>query len=150
MKSKVNYLLIVCCLWSCKSISKTELKSDCGNTFEIQYAKDGKYLLSQKERDKNYIIFYFENNFNDKVKISINQKDIYNNQVVTNAEKPDDYADMFIYKMNPGEMNFFLKGFSETSKTCFEIPLDTKYRIIYLFYYQNHWIIRFTNNQRII
>lgn len=150
MKNFIYYIVVLLLFLGCKSLSKSDLKSECGNTFEVQYIKNGKYTLSKQERDKNYITIYFESTFNDKIKIDINQKEIFNKEVVTNENKPDDYSDAFIYKINPEDKTFLLKGFSERNNTCFEIPINPKYRIIYLFYYQGKWVVRFSNNLRII
>lgn len=150
MKNIIYYITMCSLLLGCKGLSKSDLKSECGNTFEVQYIKNGKYTLSKQERDKNYIIIYFESKFNDKIKINVNQKEVFNKEIITNDNKPDDFSEAFVYKMNPKEKHFLLKGFSERNKTCFEISINPKYRIIYLFYYQEKWIVRFSNNLRII
>lgn len=150
MKNIIYCIIVLSILFGCKSLSKSELKSDCGNTFEVQYDNGGKYQLPKEERDKNYFTFYFEDTFNDKIKIEINQKEVFNKKIITNDKKPDDYSDAFVYKMNLKDKTYLLKGISEQNKTCFEIPINTKYRIIYLFYYQGQWVIRFSNNRRII
>jgi hypothetical protein len=150
MKNFIYCIVPLFLLLGCKSLSKSELKSDCGNTFEVQYDNGGKYKLSKKERDKNYITVYFESDFNDRIKIDINHKEVFNKEVITNDRKPDDYSDAFVYKMNSEDKTYLLKGVSERNKTCFEVPINPKYRIIYLFYYQGQWAIRFSNSMRII
>lgn len=149
MKNCVYYFLFLFLL-NCESVSKSMLFSDCGNTFQVQYDKAGKYLLPKNEINKDYFLFYFENDFNEKIKITINQKEIYNKEVKTNEKKSDEYSDKFIYNIDPKEKKIILRGYSEKNNTCFELPLNKKYRIIYLYYYQNQWIIRFSNNLRII
>lgn len=145
MKNIIYYLIILCVLCGCKSFTRTDLQSDCGNIFEVQYIKNGKYLVSKKERAKNYLNIYFLSNFNDQIKININQKDVFNKEVVTDSTKFDTYSAAFTYKLSSSENKYIMKGYSERNKTCFEIPIDTKYRIIYFYYYQNKWIIRFSN-----
>lgn len=145
---KLTFFLLLFFLWNCKSSKQLTQKSSCGNNFEVQYDKPEKYLLPKTERDKNYLLFYLESNFNDNVKIYINKKEIFNKQVVTNDKKPDDYSEKFIYKMD-NETKYILNIQGEDSKTCLELPVDTKYRIIYLYYYRNKWIVRFSNNLRI-
>lgn len=145
MKNIIYYLIILCVLCGCKSFTRTDLQSDCGNIFEVQYIKNGKYLVSKKERAKNYLNIYFLSNFNDQIKININQKDVFNKEVVTDSTKFDNYPAAFTYKLSSSENKYIMKGYSERNKTCFEVPIDTKYRIIYLYYYQNKWIIRFSN-----
>ncbi len=145
MKNTIYYLIILCVLSGCKSFTRTDVQSDCGNTFEVQYIKNGKYLVSKKERAKNYLNIYFLSNFNDQIKININQKEVFNKEVITDSTKFDTYSAAFSYKFSSPENKYIMKGYSERNKTCFEIPIDTKYRIIYLYYYQNKWIIRFSN-----
>lgn len=145
MKNFIYYLIILCVLSGCKSFTITDLQSDCGNIFEVQYIKKGKYKLSKQERAKNYLTVYFLDEFNDQIKININQKDVFNKKVVTDSTKFDTYSAAFTYKLSSSENKYIMKGYSERNKTCFEIPIDTKYRIIYLYYYQNKWIIRFSN-----
>lgn len=148
MRIHVYIIFVLFFLYNCKNYKNVTQQSSCGNEFEIQYDKSGKYLLSQSEKDKNYFIIYFESSFNDKIRIDINQKEIFNKNVITNDRKPDDYSDMLTYKMdNSKEFIFNVKG--ENSKTCLKLPLNKNYRIIYLFYYQDKWIVRFSNNLRI-
>lgn len=149
MKNFIYYIIALLLFSECKSLSKSESKSSCGNIFEVQYDSGGKYKIPKEEMDKNYITVYFENTFNDNIKININEKEVFNKEVITNDKKPDDYSDAFIYKMDLKDKTYLLKGFSKRNNTCFEIPINTKYRIIYLFYYQEQWVIRFSNNRRI-
>lgn len=145
---KLTFFFLLCLLWNCNSSKHISQQSSCGNNFEIQYDKSGKYLLPTKERDKNYLIFYFESNFNDNIKININNKEIFNKQVITNDKKPDDYSEKVIFKMG-NENNYKMNIQGESSKTCLELPINTEYRMIYLYYHNNRWIVRFSNNIRI-
>lgn len=145
MKNFIYYLIILYVLCGCKSFTRTDLQSDCGNTFEVQYIKKGKYKLSKQERAKNYLTVYFLDEFNDQIKISINEKEVFNKKVITDTTKFDTHSAAFTYKLSSANNKYIMKGYSERNKTCFEIPIDTKYRIIYFYYYQNKWIIRFSN-----
>lgn len=145
---KLAFFFLLCLLWNCSSSGHMSQQSSCGNNFEIQYDKPGKFLLPATEKDKNYLIIYFESNFNDKIKIDINQKEIFNKKVITNEKKPDDYSENLIFKMDNGN-KYMMNIRGEDTKTCLEVPLNTKYRIIYLYYYNSKWIIRFSNNLRI-
>lgn len=145
---KVYIFFLICLLFSCKSHKNSIQKSICSNNYEIQYDKSKKNLLSKKEKDKNYFLIYFENNFNDKVKLDINKNNIFDRSVITNNSNPDEYTGKLIYKMD-GSDKYIMNIQGENTKTCFEIPLNKSFRIIYLFYYQNKWIIRFSNQIRI-
>ncbi|WPO81975.1 hypothetical protein SD427_14540 [Chryseobacterium sp. JJR-5R] len=145
---KLYFFILICMVFSCKNHTNSIKQSSCNDIYEIQYDKSKKYLLSKKEKDKNYFIIYIENNFNDKLKININKKIIFDKQVITNNQKPDDYSERIIYKMDGNDKNI-MNLQSELNKACIEIPLDKKYRIIYLFYYQNKFIVRFSNQIRI-
>lgn len=147
--NKIICIFILSLFCNCKSYKTFSQTSSCGNSFEIQYDRaQDKYILPKEERDENYLKIYFESNFNDRIKISFNQKQVFYKAVVSNEKKPDDYADMFIFKMD--EKNEYIMNIQgEDSKTCLKVPLNKKYRIIYLFYYQNRWIIRFSNKMRI-
>ncbi|AZA53162.1 hypothetical protein [Chryseobacterium sp. G0201] len=145
---KVYFFILICLLFSCKSYDNYSQQSLCGNNFEIQYNKSSKYVLPKKGKSKNYFIVYLENNFNDRIHITINQKEIFNKLVITNDKKPDEYSDMLIYRMDKNN-KYTMNIQGENTKTCVELTLDNKYRAIYLFYYQNKWIIRFSNQMRI-
>ncbi|PWN72243.1 hypothetical protein C1631_006490 [Chryseobacterium phosphatilyticum] len=138
----------MCSICGCKGYKQLTQKSTCGNEFEIQYIRSGKYLLPQKERDKNYFLIYFESHFNDKIKIKVNQNEIFNKQVITNDKRPDDYSDRIMYKMD-GKNEYIMDIQGIDSNTCLNLTLDKKYRVMYFFYYQNKWIVRFSNELRI-
>ncbi|WP_172279325.1 hypothetical protein [Chryseobacterium sp. LAM-KRS1] len=145
MKNTICCLLILCFLSGCKSFTKQDLQSSCGNTFEVQYIENGKYKLSKQERAKDYLTIYFLEEFNDQIKISINQKEVFNKKVITDTTKFDTYSAAFTYKISSTDTNYVIKGYSERNKTCFEVPINTKYRIIYLYYHNEKWIVRFSN-----
>lgn len=145
MKNLICYLIVLMFFTGCKSKS-IEIKSDCGNILEVQYDKNGKHTLSEKEKSKNYLTIYFLDEFNDRIKININQKEVFNKEIVTDATKFDTYSAVFTYKLSSEQNNYVIKGYSERDKTCFELPINTKYRIVYLYYYNKKWIVRFSNN----
>ncbi|WP_295203166.1 hypothetical protein [uncultured Chryseobacterium sp.] len=146
MNKSIFYIMAFCIMYSCKSFTKSTFQSNCGNNFEVQYIKSGKYKISEEERAKNYLSIYLLEQFNDQIKISINEKEVFNKNVVTDTTKFDRYSAAFRYNLTSEEKKIYImKVFSDKNKECLEIPIDTKYRIIYLYYHNKKWIVRFSN-----
>ena len=146
MKSKL-YLLVILIIYGCSSQEKVIKNITCLGEVTLQYDKvkqsdKGKPIA---KKDLNAFTVYFINEFNDSIQGYVNDK-LYYDKYLTIDSNSDNLKDSFGYNYSKDQKTPILKIISKNKKTCFDIEIDKKYKLIYVFIDdKGKWTTRFSN-----
>jgi hypothetical protein len=137
---------------SCKISKKITENLSCEGNIEIQY--DNSKLLgndnpkADKKLDGFQVIFLSD--FDENIKAYVNEKLIFDEYVKIGTESHS-IENTFGYSYKSDKKSPILKVESIEKGTCFDIEIDKKYKIIYLFIDEKgKWIVRFSNEYYLI
>ncbi len=137
---------------SCKISEKITENLSCEGNIEIQY--DNAKLLgndnpkADKKLDGFQVIFLSD--FDENIKAYVNEKLIFDEYVKIGTESHS-IENTFGYSYKSDKKSPILKVESIEKGTCFDIEIDKKYKIIYLFIDEKgKWIVRFSNEYYLI
>lgn len=127
---------------SCAQQKQSINSLTCQNKITIQY--DNSKAKGVMAKNKESIIVFFMNDFNDKIKGYINGEQKFSGEVVTNeiSGKSDKN---FAYNYSKDKILPILKIEKENG-SCFDVRIKKQYKLIYVFYDSDQeWIVRFSN-----
>lgn len=127
---------------SCAQQKQVVNSLSCQNKITVQY--DNSKAKGVMAKNKELVIVFFMNDFNDKIKGYINGKQKFSGEVLTNeiSGKSDKN---FAYNYSKDKTLPILKIEKENG-SCFDIRIKKQYKLIYVFYDSNQeWIVRFSN-----
>jgi hypothetical protein len=148
MKNKLYFLGIVALiLFGCASQEKVIKNINCSGEVVLQYDKIKKSDKGKPIANKDLKAFtvYFINDFNDSIQGYVNDRLCYDKYLKINSNS-DNLKDSFGYNYSKDEKTPVLKVISKTKKICFDIEINKKYKLIYVFITnENKWTVRFSN-----
>lgn len=137
-------LLIALCLGGCNSAKTYFTQSlTCGASLEVQYETDKKhgYYKSFKHND---ITFIFLSDFEkDDIEVFANDKLFFSKENI--VQKTNDLSAYVNYDYSNLNTMPTIKITSKQKESCCDFVLQKGYRIAYIFYNQEKWIIRYSN-----
>ena len=149
MKNKIYYicvLIISSIIVNCSSKSRMINNVSCKGLVNLQYDinKNGNgYPLANK--NSNAFTVYFLNDFKDSIQGFVNNK-LYYNKYLKLDGKSDNMKDYFGYNYSKDITTPILKIESKSRNICFDIEIDKKYKLIYVFLSEDgKWTVRFSN-----
>ncbi|PWN72241.1 hypothetical protein C1631_006480 [Chryseobacterium phosphatilyticum] len=132
-----SFLLI-----SCVQQKQLVNSLSCQNKITVQY--DNSKAKGVMAKNKELVIVFFMNDFNDKIKGYINGKQKFNGEVLT-KETSGKSDKNFAYNYSKDKTLPILKIEKENG-SCFDIRIKKRYKLVYVFYDSNQeWIVRFSN-----
>jgi hypothetical protein len=146
MKSKL-YLLVILIIYGCSSQEKVIKNITCLGEVTLQYDKVKKSDKGKPiaKKDLNAFTVYFINEFNDSIQGYVNDK-LYYDKYLTIDSNSDNLKDSFGYNYSKDQKTPILKIISKNKKTCFDIEINKKYKLIYVFIDdKGKWIARLSN-----
>jgi len=146
MKFKL-YFLAILIIYSCSSQEKVVKNISCPGEVTLQYDKvkksDRGKPIAKKDL-KNFMV-YFLYDFNDTIQGYVNNKLKYEKFLKLDGSS-DKHNDYFGYNYSKDQKTPVLKIISKNKKTCFDIEIDKKYKLIYVFIDdKSKWTARFSN-----
>jgi hypothetical protein len=147
MKSNLFLFVLVLTMFvSCKPQEKVIKNISCAGTVTIQYDKVKISDRGKPIANKNLSSFtvYFLSTYKDTIQGEVNGKIMFE-KYLSHDEDLHNLNDYFVYSyLNDTEIPI-LKITSKTDGSCFDIPIDKEYKLIYVFYTNKKWIVRFSN-----
>jgi len=146
MKSKL-YLLLILIIYGCSSQEKVINNITCPGQVTLQYdivkkSDKGKPIA---KKGLNAFTVYFINEFNDSIQGYVNDK-LYYDKYLKTSSNSDNLNESFGYNYSKDKKAPILKLISKTKKTCFDIEIDKKYKLVYVFITnEGKWTVRFSN-----
>lgn len=147
IKCKLFFLVVaIATLWSCNSQEKVMKNISCAGNVTLQYdrIKSGDSGKPKANKDLNSFTVYFISTYNDKITADVNGKIIFEKQVIRDSNA-DDLNDYFIYDYSKEDKTPILKITSALDSSCFDIRIDKKYKLIYIFKEGKNWTARYSN-----
>lgn len=119
----------------------------CSEKIILQYDKikkgDKRKPIAKKEL--NTFTVYFVNTFNDSVKGYVNNELLYDKFIKT-EDSSDNLKNYFGYNYSNDSKTPVLKIVSKNKNQCFDLEINKKYKLIYIFTTTDgKWIVRFSN-----
>ncbi|BFM45279.1 hypothetical protein CFS9_39200 [Flavobacterium sp. CFS9] len=146
MRNKFFGIIIIIIFVACKPQERTAKSRSCSGEVTIQYDKvqqsDKSKLIANKSL--NSFTVYFLSNYRDTIQGYVNDKKKFE-KFVDLDDNSDSMKEKFIYDYSQDKEIPALKIISKTTKNCFDILIDKKYKIIYVFKNNDKWIVRFSN-----
>lgn len=148
MKTKFIFisLFIIQMFLGCSLKSKVIKNISCKGNLNIQYDKNktnNSYPLADKKL-KAFTV-YFLNNFKDSIHAYVNNKLYFNKYLNLNGDS-DDLKNYFGYSYLKDSNIPILKIESKSRNSCFDIEINKKYKLIYVFLSEDGiWTVRFSN-----
>ncbi|MDR2204858.1 MAG: hypothetical protein LBE36_01685 [Flavobacteriaceae bacterium] len=137
------FLLLI----SCTSQNKLSNSLSCDTRITVQY-DNAKRKAGMAKTDKKSITVIFVSDFNDHIKSYVNGKEVLNDFVKTNDTGLSN--NFFYYNYSQDENPPIIKIQKENSD-CFDIKINKKYKLVYIFHDSNlGWIVRFTNKYLVL
>lgn len=129
--------------FSCSQPRKVVNSISCPNKIKLQYDKTTSKGVMAK-RDQKRVTIFFLNYFYDSINIYINGNVKFKDFVVTDTVSGKSDKN-FTYDYSNDRKIPIMKVESRNG-SCFEIPINEKYKIVYLFFDDSKkWTIRFSN-----
>lgn len=148
MKNKIyifNFTFLI--LFGCVSQEKLIKNISCEGNIVLQYDKIKRNDLGKPLANKNLNAFnvYFIGDFNDSIQSYVNNKLYFENFLQTNNNS-DKITNGFGYNYSKDSKIPVLKIISKSKKTCFDLEVNKKYKLIYVFISnEGKWTVRFSN-----
>lgn len=128
---------------SCVHPIKVVKSISCSSNFELQFDKTTSKGQMRKKNQKN-ITLIFLNYFSDSIKVYFNGKLKFQEFVVTDSISGDSHKRFFYDLRN--EKKLPILKVESSNRNCFDIQLNKKYKLAYLFLDdKKNWTIRFSN-----
>ncbi len=150
----LNTLLIIVLLSlvGCKSQEKVIKSISCKDDVTVQYertnAEAKREGLVADEKQESFVV-YFLHDFDDRVKGFVNDELLFDDKILTN-EVTSDTEKYFGYSYAKDKETPVLRISIDEKDKCFDIKIDKKYKLIYVFLTENNkWIVRFSNTHYI-
>ena len=144
-----SILLISVLLSGCKSSNIKEnnpsKESLCSKNISIHYHKVSKEAIKQDmvaDKSKDNVVVFLEAYFDGIVKGYINDKLIFNEDIVTD-ESLGTTKKYFTYDYSENDVLPKLK--IQTKNSCIEFDIKKDYKLIYLYSYKEKWEITYSN-----
>ena len=137
---------------SCKVSEKAAKNLSCDGNIEIQYDRKKLFKNDNPKADKKLDAFQvlFLSDFDENIKAYVNDKLVFD-EYVKNGTESHNIENTFGYNYESDLKLPILKVESIKKGTCFDIEINKKYKIIYLFIDKNgKWIVRFSNEYYLI
>lgn len=137
---------------SCKVSEKIAKSISCDGNIEIQYDRAKLFGNHNPKADRKLDAFQviFLSDFDENIKAYVNDKLVFDEYVKIGTESHS-IENTFGYNYKSDLKLPILKVESIEKGTCFDIEIDKKYKIIYLFIDKNgKWIVRFSNEYYLI
>ena len=120
----------------------------CNENITVQYDKvsfRAKQEGLRTDKNKDSFVVHFLNDFDVNVKGYVNDKLLFNERVTT-RQSTSESGKYFGYNYSKDSINPILKISLLDKDKCFDIEIDKKYKLIYIFLTKNNkWIVRFSN-----
>lgn len=138
--------LTIALINSCKAQVKTLPSISCKENVTIQYEKNKFNDRKKPHADKmlNAFTVYFINEYKDSIQAFVNDK-LYYDKYLKIEGGDDRLNEYFGYNYSKDSKTPILKVISKTNNSCFDILIDKKYKLIYVFRVNGKWIVRFSN-----
>ncbi|MFL9845663.1 hypothetical protein [Flavobacterium rhizosphaerae] len=116
---------------------------ECKSDLKIEYETNRK--LGEYGREKNKVRFVFLSDYhNDDIEVYVNDS-LYFSKRNLIQDTSNDLSTFFDYKFLNDEEKPLILFKSSKRDNCCKFKLKKGYRIVYVFYYQDYWIIRYSN-----
>lgn len=137
---------ILTILISCQSNRKLIKNTPCNDNIIVQYDKVKKGDEEKPKADKNLKSFsvYFLSSYKDSIQGIVNGKKVFEKYLDIDGNSHN-MSNYFYYDYSKDNGNSILKINSVKDKSCFEIEVDKKYKLIYVFKEDTKWMVRFSN-----
>lgn len=131
---------------SCSSKEKIVKNISCEGNISVQYDRlkpKNSGIVSKQNLQAFTVYFLYE--FNDVIKGFVNNELKYEKKLNLSGSS-DALEEYFGYNYSKDSETPILKVISETKKTCFDIRIDKRYKVIYVYFSKDgKWTIRFSN-----
>jgi len=147
MQNKIYFLTVsLLLMFGCKSQEKIVRSITCGSNVSLQYDKIKKQDKGKPiaKRGLQSVSIYFLSNYNDSLQGFINDKILYD-KFLQQDDNSHNLNENFSYNYSKDLKLPILKIVSKTDNVCFDISIDKKYKLIYVFKNDLGWIVRFSN-----
>jgi hypothetical protein len=147
MNNKTFCIFLFIVILGCASKERTIKNISCLGEVTLQYDKiknsdKGKPIA--KNELKAFTV-YFLNEFNDSIKGFVNNK-LYFDKFLKITGSNDNLNNYFGYNYSKDINIPNLKIVSKTKNTCFDIEIDKRYKLVYVFLSkEGKWTVRFSN-----
>lgn len=144
-------LFLIC---SC-SISQNAIKSGviCNGKVKVGFSipKEGEEARKYKVKDTTLALIEitFGSGFDDSLTIYINDKIIESGYAKTNPTTSLASFGTNYYYSSEGESTILMRVFNNTENVCFETQIKKGWRYLHISFYQNEWIVNYSNHQAI-
>ena len=131
---------------SCKT-EKTISNVSCSGKVLVQYDRTKTEDSNKQKADKNIngCTVYFINEYDDQIEAYVNEKLEFEKYVKVNGSS-DSLENHFTFGYSGNSEMPILKIQSKTQNTCFDIQIEKKYKVIYIFLSRTgKWTVRFSN-----
>ena len=131
----------------CKSQDRLVDNISCSGEVTVQYdrIKQSDKDKPKADKDLDALMVYFLSDFNDSIRAYINNKVVFEQQVEIGADSHS-LENFFGYNYSEDSSVPILKVESLTRETCFDIPIEKDYKLIYVFLNDDgEWTVRFSN-----
>jgi hypothetical protein len=144
---KVLILLVLVMNFGCSTKAKIIDSITCKENISLQYDKinsrEKQYVIKAKKL--NAFIVYFLSEFDDDIQGFVNNELKYEKHLKLDGSS-DELKEYFGYNYSKDKTLPILKIVSKTKKTCFDIKIDKKYKIVYVYISkEGKWTVRFSN-----
>lgn len=156
MKQLQNFILLLpiisLILISCGSQEKVVQSIECKEQVVVQYenasAQAKKEGLEANKKRNSFVVFFL-NDFNHQVKGFVNDELLFDENISTNSSTSDTNK-YFGYEYTKDKTAPVLKVSIPSENKCFDIEIDKRYKLIYVFLTrEGNFIVRFSNQHYI-
>jgi hypothetical protein len=147
---KINFYFLgitVLMIVGCASQEKVLKNISCSGEITLQYDKikrsdKGKPIA---KKDLKAFTVYFINEFNDSIQGYVNNSLHYDKYLKLDGNS-DNMKNSFGYNYSKDINTPVLKIVSKTRNICFDLEIDKRYKLIYVFFTNDgKWTVRFSN-----
>lgn len=146
MKKIIYLSFIINIILGCKAQEKIMTNISCKGNVVIQYEKGRHDEKDRPHADVNLNAFtvYFINEYDDDIQAFVNDKLYYDKHLKIEGGE-DSLKEYFGYNYSKDSKKTILKVLSKTDNSCFDVEVDKKYKLIYVFKSNSRWTVRFSN-----
>jgi len=147
MKIKIYFLIVILLsIFGCKPQEKIVENITCDGKISLQYdrIKIGDEDKPIAKKNSQSVTIYFLSSYNDSIQGFINKHLLYD-KFLKQDDNSHNLSENFVYDYSKDSGLPILKIVSKTDDTCFDISIDKKYKLVYVFKNDGKWIVRFSN-----
>lgn len=148
----IMLLTIISLILSCSIQERVIQSITCKEPIVVQYestSAQAKKEGLEADKKRNSFVVYFLNNFNHQVKGYVNDELLFNKKISTDNNTADT-GEYFGYDYSKDKTTPVLKVSIPSEDKCFDIKIDKKYKLIYVFLTrEGNFIVRFSNQHYI-